>query len=118
MLGITQQIRRAMTSAVIARGSSSTGGDMNTMNLYVTNIPWTVGKRDLSDYFTKFGPVSSCDVIFNTENGFSRGFGFVTFRFSYSYKQALETKLQMLEGNLLEISPQKRNTMPRYSKAQ
>ena len=47
-------------------------------NLYVKNIPTSWSVDDLTEKFSKFGPVSSAIVV-NDEEGNSRGFGFVNF---------------------------------------
>lgn len=82
-------------------------GDLNALQLYVGNLPWTVSKRELQNYFCQFGPISKAEVIFNKETGFSRGYGFVVFEMSKSYVKALKTEQHMLEGKLLEISQAK-----------
>lgn len=82
---------------------SAADNDLNALKLYVNNIPWTVSKRELQNYFSQFGPIARAEVIFNKETGFSRGFGYVTFEMSKSYVKVLETKQHMLEGKLLEI---------------
>lgn len=96
MFGTMQQIRRAATSA--------SRKDLNTLKLYVGNLPWTVGKNELRNYFAQFGPVTRAEVAFDMKTGLSRGFGFVTFDFAHSMVKALKTQNQRLEGHLLEIA--------------
>lgn len=79
-------------------------GDLNALKLNVNNLPWTVSKRELQNYFSQFGPISKAEVIFNKQTGFSRGFGYVIFEMSKSYVKALKTEQHMLEGKLLEIN--------------
>ncbi|XP_055305905.1 heterogeneous nuclear ribonucleoprotein A/B-like [Sitodiplosis mosellana] len=86
--------------------------DGDSLTLFVANLPWTVSKRELQNYFTQFGPVSSADVVFNEKTGLSRGFGYVTYSFTKSYVKALQVKNHMLEGKLLEVDQAK------YSKKQ
>lgn len=81
--------------------------DLNALKLYVGNIPWTVSKRELQNYFAQFGPIAKAEVVFNMETGFSRGFGYVTFDMSKSMVKALKTEQHMLEGNVLEINQAK-----------
>lgn len=47
------------------------------MKLYVGNLPWSVGDRELNDLFAEFGNVESASVVTDRETGRSRGFGFV-----------------------------------------
>lgn len=81
--------------------------DLNALKLYVGNIPWTVSKRELQNYFSQFGPIAKAEVVFNKDTGFSRGFGYVTFEMSKSYVKAIKTEQHMLEGKLIEINQAK-----------
>lgn len=100
MFGGMQQIRRVATTAA---SWQTTRKDVNTLKLYVANLPWTVGKGELRNYFAQFGPVTRAEVTFDKKTGLSRGFGFVSFEFSHSLVKALRTPNQRLEGHLLEI---------------
>lgn len=81
--------------------------ETNTLTLFVSNLPWTVSKRELQQYFAQFGPVSKAEVIFNDKTGLSRGYGYVSYLFAKSYVKALQTKYHTLEGKSLEISQAK-----------
>lgn len=71
--------------------------------LVVFNLPWSVGSKELRDYFAKFGPISYCDVKFNKSTGFSRGFGFVEFSKVEDTQKVFEEVNHTLEGNILNI---------------
>lgn len=104
MFGSMQQIRRAATLATTPLASRQTfRKDLNTLKLFVGNLPWTVGKAELRNYFAQFGTVTRAEVTFDMKTGLSRGFGFVTFQSSQSLVKALRTKNQVLEGHLLEV---------------
>jgi RNA recognition motif-containing protein len=45
--------------------------------LYVGNLSYTVGNRELEAMFAAHGSVASADVITDRETGRSKGFGFV-----------------------------------------
>ncbi len=47
------------------------------MNLYVGNLPYSLGDQELRDLFSPFGEVRSARVMIDRETGRSRGFGFV-----------------------------------------
>jgi RNA recognition motif-containing protein len=47
------------------------------MNIYVSNLSFTVQDEDLRGFFTDYGEVTSAKVIMDKETGRSRGFGFV-----------------------------------------
>lgn len=47
------------------------------MNIYVGNLPYSVGNDDLENMFAAHGEVSSARVIMDRESGRSKGFGFV-----------------------------------------
>lgn len=86
---------------------SMADGELMALKLYVSNLPWTISKRELQNYFSQFGPITKAEVMFDKETGFSRGFGFVTFELSKSYVKALETKEHILESKQLQINPAK-----------
>jgi len=46
-------------------------------NLYVGNLSYNVGNRELETLFAAFGDVKSANVIMDRDSGRSKGFGFV-----------------------------------------
>lgn len=71
--------------------------------LFVGNLPWTVGTRELKLYFSEFGHVSSANVIFDRNTGFSRGYGFVVFSTPDGINSAKNKTTHNLEGNSLNV---------------
>lgn len=48
------------------------------MNIYVGNLPWTLGSEDLKELFTAYGEVTSAKIVTDRlKNNRSKGFGFV-----------------------------------------
>lgn len=47
------------------------------MNIYISNLSYSVTDADLRDFFAEYGEVTSSKVITDRETGRSRGFGFV-----------------------------------------
>ncbi|AQQ69772.1 splicing factor, CC1-like family [Limihaloglobus sulfuriphilus] len=47
------------------------------MNIYVGNLPYSIGDDDLKGLFEEFGEVTSARVITDRETGRAKGFGFV-----------------------------------------
>ncbi|RME60763.1 MAG: RNA-binding protein [Candidatus Dadabacteria bacterium] len=47
------------------------------VRIYVGNLPWSVGDRDLQDMFEQYGAVQEASVVTDKYSGRSRGFGFI-----------------------------------------
>lgn len=47
------------------------------MNIYVSNLKYSVSSEQLHQLFESFGEVTSAKIILDKETGRSRGFGFV-----------------------------------------
>ena len=47
------------------------------MNIYISNLSYSVDDADLNTLFADYGEVVSAKVIMDRESGRSRGFGFV-----------------------------------------
>ena len=72
------------------------------MKVYVGNLPWSVGHKELMDLFTPFGDVEEASVISDKFSGRSKGFGFVTFKDDEAAKKAIaDMNGKEIEGNPL-----------------
>ncbi|XP_055683882.1 SRA stem-loop-interacting RNA-binding protein, mitochondrial [Lutzomyia longipalpis] len=70
--------------------------------LFVRNIPWTVGSRELRGYFSEFGRVFQANVVFDKNTGLSQGYGFVSV--NKETLENVESKRQhVLEGYNLYV---------------
>src|ERR1700759_5406474 len=47
------------------------------MNIYVSNLSFTIQDEDLREFFTPYGEVASAKVIMDKVSNRSRGFGFI-----------------------------------------
>lgn len=74
--------------------------------LYVGNLAWTVGHRQLREYFAQFGPVQSARVVFDRSTGLSRGYGFVEFVSPSGAADATNKQVHTLEGLNLNVQVQ------------
>lgn len=76
------------------------------VSLYVGNLPWTIGHRQLREYFSQFGPVRSARVIFDKSTGLSKGYGFVEFESRAGVADVTNKQQHTLEGLKLNIKLQ------------
>lgn len=58
--------------------------------IYVGNLPFRYGFKELTSLFEKFGEIQEALVIADRNNGRSKGVGFVTFVNEESAKKAVE----------------------------
>lgn len=94
---------RSITTAVQAHSRGSIK-ESSAFKVFVTNLPWTVGNKELTNYFSKFGPVTEAVVVFNPNTGISQGYGFVTFQFGHAYSKAIGAEQHLLEGRALKVT--------------
>ena len=59
------------------------------MNIYVSNLSFSVQDEDLKEFFTEYGEVTSAKVITDKFTGKSRGFGFVEMSDDEAAKKAI-----------------------------
>lgn len=79
----------------------------NGLKLFVGNLPWTVGQRELRQYFSEFGHVALSQVMFDKNTGLSKGYGFVVLGSREAYNAASNKASHILEGSHLNVQPAK-----------
>jgi RNA recognition motif-containing protein len=52
--------------------------ELNQMDIYVGNLPYTATEGDVTGLFADYGPVERLKIINDRETGQSKGFAFVT----------------------------------------
>jgi len=68
------------------------------MNIYVSNLSFSVQDEDLKAFFADYGEVSSAKVILDKLTNRSRGFGFV----EMADEAAAQKAIQELDGGMVD----------------
>ncbi|MBI1782791.1 MAG: RNA-binding protein [Sphingobacteriales bacterium] len=75
------------------------------MNLYVSNLGFSVTDKGLADLFAPYGNVSSAKVIMDKFTQQSRGFGFVEMSDDNAATKAInELNGKMVDGRAIKVS--------------
>uniref|UniRef100_A0A673FR33 Heterogeneous nuclear ribonucleoprotein D0-like n=1 Tax=Sinocyclocheilus rhinocerous TaxID=307959 RepID=A0A673FR33_9TELE len=96
--------RKAEGSKIDASKNEEDEGKM-----FVGGLSWDTTKKDLKDYFSKFGEVVDCTLKLDPLTGRSRGFGFVLFKDAESVEKVISQKEHKLNGKA--IDPKKAKAM-------
>ena len=74
------------------------------MNIYVSNLSFSVQDEDLREFFAEYGEVSSAKVITDKFTGKSRGFGFVEMGDDEAAKKAItELDQAAVDGRTIRV---------------
>merc|ERR1711890_160709 len=82
--------------------------NIKTLTYFVGNIPWTVSKVELREYFSKFGPVKHAQIIYDKDTMVAKGFGFVEFATREGADGAMSQAIHPREGSNLNVKPRAR----------
>ena len=73
--------------------------------LFVGNLPFTVGDKELSEMFASYGEITEAVVIKDKYSGRSKGFGFVTFNDKEAAdKAAAELNGKDVQGRAIAVN--------------
>ena len=74
------------------------------MNIYVSNLSYSVQDDDLRGFFSEYGEVSSAKVIMDKYTNRSKGFGFVEMPDDVAAQKAIgELDGGMVEGRAIKV---------------
>ena len=75
------------------------------MNIYVSNLAYSVTDNDLRQLFESYGAVDKVSIITDRDTGQSRGFGFVEMPDSHAAQSALQgLQAKTLAGRTLTVN--------------
>jgi len=75
------------------------------MNIYVSNLGFSVQDEDLREYFAEYGEVTSAKVITDKFTNRSRGFGFVEMPDDAAAQKAIkELNGAVVEGRSISVN--------------
>lgn len=79
--------------------------------MYVANLSFATGEKELNELFAAFGEVTSVKIITDRETGRSRGFGFVEMSSDEASQTAMATlNNKVIEGRPLSVSEARKKT--------
>ena len=78
------------------------------MNIYVSNLSFSVQDEDLREFFVEYGEVTSAKIITDKLTGKSRGFGFVEMSDNEAAKKAVaELDQANVDGRTIRVTEAK-----------
>lgn len=75
------------------------------MNIFISNLNYSIRDHQLQDLFSEFGEIASARVIMDRETGRSRGFGFVEMTSDSDAQNAIDTlNGKEVEGKAINVT--------------
>jgi RNA recognition motif-containing protein len=87
------------------------------MNIYISNLSFTILDKDLRGFFSEYGEVSSAKIIIDRATMRSRGFGFVEMPDEQASKKAIAgLDGTTRDGRTIQVTEAKpKKAMPAYT---
>lgn len=76
---------------------------LRTTKIFVGGLHYDSNDQSLYNYFSKFGKLSSYQIMVNKDTNKSRGFGFVTFEDKEVAEKVLKTRLHFIDNKEVEV---------------
>lgn len=73
--------------------------------IFVGGLDPSVTSKDLEDYFMKYGTVKEASVMYDSDRGVSRCFGFVTFEQKETVDTLVKDQNFAIKGKAIEVKP-------------
>lgn len=110
--GRTVEAKRAMSreqQQTLKTGSNSSGGNfagsenLKSKKIFVGGLPSTLTEDEFRGYFQDYGSVTDVVIMYDSNTGRPRGFGFISFTTEDSVDRVLQKTYHELKGKLVEV---------------
>ena len=71
--------------------------------LFIGGISYDTTKHDLQEYFSRFGYITDCSIIYNKSTGISKGYGFIKIKDRPVANTILEHGKHYIRGRLVDV---------------
>jgi len=93
-------------SSLNGKRAFNNGAPAEGKSIFIGNLPWEITESEISEFFAKYGTVTSVKMMKDNQTGRPRGFGFITL--SGSADQAIqELDGKELKGRVVRINEAK-----------
>ena len=72
--------------------------------LFIGGISFDTTESDLQEYFSSFGPINSCTIVYNRYTGISKGYGFLQIKGKNMAQRILSSDKHLIKGRLVDVS--------------
>ena len=72
--------------------------------LFIGGISYDTTESDLQEYFSSFGSINSCTIVYNRCTGISKGYGFLKVNGMSVVAKILASEKYLIKGRLVDVS--------------
>jgi RNA recognition motif-containing protein len=72
--------------------------------LFIGGISYDTTEYDLQEYFSSFGPITSCTIVYNRCTGISKGYGFLRVNGKSIAAEILASDKHLIKDRLVDVS--------------